>query len=167
MTSTNREILEDKAQNAALSDKLVLALVSRRPSRATAIQKIGLLVNSVLSGTVPAGFEPHFFGGFNETIDASVEELQEEGFLWQDDAGAYSLTPSGKSLLEDYLTDRESTKVKELTEQIAGRMANLSDREIIAIAYEMFPELTGKSLIKEKVAQTRRFKNAQLTTLPR
>jgi uncharacterized protein YwgA len=166
MPLTSNEVLEDKASNASESDKLVLYLLHKRPSRTTSVQKLGLLVHSALSGSVPAGFAPHFFGGFNEQIDTSLADLLDEGFVWANDSDEYALTPAGEKLVSDYLRDATSKKVKEITDKIVGRMTGLTDRDILSIAYELFPELTGKSLIKEKVARIRRVKNVELESHP-
>jgi hypothetical protein len=166
MSKESEAGLTDKASESTETDKLVLALLRRRPSKTTSVQKLGLIVHSVFTGKVPPGFAPHFFGGFNDDIDNSLDELLEEGYIWENDAGEYALTPAGKSLIDEYLVDPVSTKMKDISERIVGRMTHLSDRDILAVAYEMFPELTQNSLIKDKVAKTRRVKNVEMTTLP-
>ncbi len=166
MPLTRKGALEHKARDASVSDKIVLAVLRRRPSRATSVQKLGLLVRAAVEGKVPAGFNPHFFGGFDDDIDNSLEELGEEGFVFESPDGAFTLSPAGQELISKYLTDPVSEKAKEASEKIVGRMIHLTDREILSIAYEMFPELTGSSLIREQVKQVKRVKNAEVVTVP-
>jgi hypothetical protein len=166
MSKGRESVLADKATDSSETDKLVLALLRRRPSRTTAVQKLGLIVHTMFTGKVPPGFEPHFFGGFNDDIDNSLDELLEEGYIWENDDGEFALTPAGKSLIEGYLNDPASTKLKEVSDQIVGRMAHLSDRDILSVAYEMFPELTRNSLIKDKVVRTKRVKDVEITVVP-
>lgn len=166
MSLTKKESLEDKARDASVSDRIVLVVLRRRPSRSTSVQKLGLLVHAAVEGKVPAGFNPHFFGGFDDDIGNSLEELCEEGFVFENPDGAFALTPAGEDLITKYLTDPASEKVKEVGDKIVGRMVHLSDRNILAIAYEMFPELTGNSLIKNQVERVKRVKNAEVVTVP-
>lgn len=166
MTSSD-EILKGRAADASDSDRLVLSILHRRPSRATAIQKLGLLVDSVVRGKVPEGFAAHHFGGFNDDIDTSLTDLQEEGYVYEKDDGNFALTPAGETLLGKYLTDQKAGDVKKVADMIVPRMAHLSDREILAIAYEAFPALTEKSLIKASIEKVRRVKNVEIATIPR
>lgn len=166
MSKESEGVLADKASETSETDKLVLALIRQRPSRTTTVQKLGLIVHSVFKGAVPPGFEAHFFGGFNDDIDNSLDELLEEGYLWENDNGEYALTPAGKTLVDRFLTDPTATKLKDVSDRIVRRMARLSDREILAVAYEMFPDLTKNSLIRDRVARTKRVKNIEMTTVP-
>ena len=166
MPATRVELLKGKATEATEYDKLVLALLRRRPSRTTAVQKVGLLVHAVYTGEVPKGFNPHFFGGFNDDIDQSLEELQEGGFVYAGPDDALALTPSGEELVSDYLTDPDSTKVKDVADRIVPRMARLTDSEILAVMYELFPELTTNSLIKNRVQRVHRVRNIEIATIP-
>jgi hypothetical protein len=166
MPPTEAELLSGRAEDATESDKVVLALLSRRHSKITSVQKIGLLLHAVFVGKVPKEFSPHFFGGFSDELDHSLEDLQECGYVFSDESGAYSLTPAGRKLLADYLTDPDSVRMKTIAEKIVSRFATLSDQEILQIMYEMFPELTGNSLIKGRVAKPQRIRNIQIATIP-
>lgn len=165
MPVTRKDLLQSRADDASQSDKLVLALLSERPSRSTAVQKIGLLLETVRSGKVPAGFSPYFFGGFDEDIDDSLGQLKTEGYVCEND-GVYTLTSTGKELLETYLKDEVTAQIKSLTAKIVPRLARLTDQEILAVMYELFPELTTNSLIKDRVPKVRRIKNVEIATIP-
>ena len=167
MALSKEQTLEERARDASSSDKIVLAVLHQRPSRTTSIQKLGLLVRAAVEGRVPPGYNPHFFGGFDDDIDSSLEELREEGYIFEGADGTFALSPSGVELTSRYLSDATSQKIKETSEKIVGRMVHLSDRDILAIAYEMFPELTDRSLIRDRVHPIRRVKNAQVITIPR
>ncbi|HEV2428842.1 MAG TPA: hypothetical protein VGV64_03220 [Thermoplasmata archaeon] len=166
MVLTKKAALEDKAVDASEADKVVLAVLRRRPSRTTSIQKLGLLVHAAVAGKVPAGFAPHFFGGFSDSLDNSLNELCEEGYVFEGPSGEYALTPAGASLIDNFLSDPLSVKTKDASEKIVGRMVHLSDRDILAIAYETFPELTGNSIIKDRVHRSKKVKNVEVLTVP-
>ena len=116
---TMKRLLEDKVQDASVSDRIVLAILSWRPSRATSVQKLGLLVRAAVEGRAPEGIGPHFSGGFDDDIAESLEGLNEEGYVFSNPDGTFALSMSGRELISNYLTDPVSERAKEATRKIA------------------------------------------------
>jgi hypothetical protein len=64
--------------------------------------------------------------------------------------------------------DKESSKIKDTTDLIVKTMVGLNDRDVTALTYVLFPELTKDSLIKkqiEKRISNRNIKGINITEL--
>jgi hypothetical protein len=161
------DILRDRASGSSEYDKLVLSILEERPTGATSLQKIGLTVLSVLEGRVPTSFHAHHFGGFDDDLAESVDALRSEGYVELVNGKTYRLTPAGRRLVEEYLTDDESTRLKHISGDLLPRMRHLSDDEIVSVVYSLFPELAERSLIRNRIdTGPKRVKNVEVLEVP-
>lgn len=155
-------ICDGRAEYTSIAEKVVLSILDLKPSTATAVQKLGLLIESVFHGRVPEEFSPMFFGGFDDDLQESLETLQEESYVRYTDNGNYQLTSSGEKFLDESLIDDQSSRIRSISSTIVGGLRKLTDDEIIAIVYQLFPELTNNSLIKDRVKRNSRIKNVEI-----
>lgn len=156
MSNKYHEFIEEDAEEASFFDKLVLLVLKHEDgkSRATRIQKFGLIVNSVYEGKTPSSHGAFYFGGFSDNIEESINQLIENGII-KYEHNQYILTDYGKEVLK-YLERKgepDFQKLKRIADTILPALKNLSDRDLIKLTYLLFPELTSKSLIKKEVLE--------------
>jgi hypothetical protein len=159
--------MEDKARSATLPERLVLSILRRRPTTATGLQKLGIAVGAVFEGRVPESFKAFHYGGFDDDVSEALESLHEEGYVQIAGGSTFTLSREGQELVDRHLTDGDATRLKGIAETIAEAFEGSSDDQVIAVVYDMFPELTAESRIKERVARTPRPKNIRVLALPR
>lgn len=160
--SNKDRICDGRAEYTSIAEKAILSILSFKSCTATAVQKLGLLVESIFHGKVPEGFSPLFFGGFDDDLQEGLETLQEEGYIRHTNEGNYQLTSSGEKLLNEFLTDEPSSRIRSISSTIVGGLKKLTDDEIIAVVYQLFPELTNNSLIKNRLKKSSRIKNVEI-----
>ena len=160
--SEEDRVCDGRAEYTSVAEKVILSVLSLKSCTATAVQKLGLLVESIFHGKVPEGFSPLFYGGFDDDLQEGLETLQEEGYIRHTSKGNYQLTSSGEKLLNESLTDEQSSRIRSISSTIVGGLRKLTDDEIIAVVYQLFPELTSKSLIRNRVKKGSRFKNVEI-----
>jgi hypothetical protein len=161
------DLLRDRAANSSEYDKLVLSILDKRPSGATSLQKLGLTVLSVLEGRTPVSFHAHHFGGFDDDLAESVDALRSEGYVELVNGKTFRLTPAGRRLTEEYLSDDESTRLRTIAGDLVPRMRHLSDEEIVSVVYSLFPELAENSLIRHRIdTKPKRVKNIEVFEVP-
>jgi uncharacterized protein YwgA len=142
------------AEDLTIYDKLVLWLLDEaHESRTTRIQKLGLIVNSLREGRAPSSHGPHFYGGFSDEIDESLIHLRENGLVKESGAETYSLSTYGKEVVACLAKsmDPESKKIHEASGVITPALRGMSDRDVTALTYALFPELTTESVIKAQI----------------
>jgi uncharacterized protein YwgA len=162
------DVLRDRASSSSRWDKLVLAILDLRPTGATSLQKLGLTVLSVMEGKTPGSYHPHHFGGFDDDVSESVDSLRSEGYVELVGGKTYRLTPAGQQLVENYLSDEESSRLKTISSSVIPLMRRLSDDEVVSVVYSLFPELAERSLIKHRVdTGPKRVKNVEVLEVAR
>jgi uncharacterized protein YwgA len=145
--------MDAEMEDLTFFDKLVLWLLAHgEKSRATRLQKMGLIVNSIIEGKTPSSHGPHNFGGFSDEIEGAIIDLSEEGLV-KSEGGIYRLTAYGKEILEQLQSskDQESNKIKGASETITQGLRKLTDRDVTALTYVLFPELAKDSIIRKDV----------------
>ena len=161
----DKAALKDRARDLSRYEKIVLSILRYRDSKVTSLQKLGLLIAAIFRGNVPEGFSAYYFGGFSDDIADSIEILEDEGYLKTAPDKHLKLTEDGVALVNDFMNDAESKRIIDISAHIAGGMQRLSENEILAIIYLMFPELTSKSLIKNRIGKIRHAKNVEVYDL--
>ncbi|MBR7152275.1 MAG: hypothetical protein IKD00_00830 [Candidatus Methanomethylophilaceae archaeon] len=132
-------------------DKLVLILVGSRqqPMMKTRIQKMSLIYNQAY--TTNREHEAYYFGGYSDDIDESYTSLLETGVLMSKSSG-YVLSEFGENLISVL---KNKGNDKELVDRI-GRMeqslGSIEDKSLVAITYELFPDLAEKSTIARSIS---------------
>lgn len=148
MDNSNQEFIDDMSE----SDKIVLSIIANSPNiKSTRLQKIALIVKAALDGKVESTHGAHLFGGFSDDIDESVNSLRSEGFLVYHNGNGFSINEDGKMLFQLLLKKEGSleSKVKEVVDLVDS----LSDKQVTALTYKLFPQLTGNSLIKDEMSK--------------
>lgn len=163
--TTADEVLEDKGQSASLPERLVLSILRRRVVTATGLQKLGIAIGAIFEGKVPESFRAFHFGGFDDDVSEALESLEEEGYVVPDGT-RFTLSEDGRKLVDAHLNDAEAARLKEISQAIAEAFEGSTDDQVIAVVYDMFPELTVESKIKDRVARTQRPKNIKVIPLP-
>lgn len=117
--------------------------------KATRLQKMALITKALLEGKVPDTHGAHFFGGYSDDIDEGAESLRTEGFLQYGAGKGFSLTPDGKEVFKRI--SKGDKTLNDVAEKVAKMLKGLPDKEVTAITYKLFPELTKNSVIKEEM----------------
>jgi hypothetical protein len=159
------EELADKGQSATLPERLVLSILRRRPTTATGLQKIGIAVGAIFEGRVPESFKAFHYGGFDDDVAEALESLHEEGYVEGAEGSRFMLTREGRDLVDHYLSDPQAKRLVGIAETVTEAFEGSSDDQVIAVVYDMFPELTIESRIKQKVARTPRPKNIKVISV--
>jgi len=141
---------EDVVEELRLLDKedvLLLLSIGKRPSSNIRIEKTALLLSEILGIELDA--IPYKYGMFSETI---YEKLYDER-LWKfirrkNDKS--ELTKEGQQAY-DYFLEKLKTKNREDAFQLLETLHRLSDEDLLAITYHLFPESKLESEIKERV----------------
>ncbi|MHB1708758.1 MAG: hypothetical protein ACYCT2_04700 [Thermoplasmataceae archaeon] len=137
-------------ETASEAEKLVLSIVRHSGAiKATRLQKISLIAKALIDGKVTDSHGAYFFGGYSDDIDEETENMRVEGYIGYVPGKGFVLTEDGKvAFLAISNRDR---KIDEVVKTVTSALRNLSDKEVTAVTYGMFPQLTGKSLIKEEI----------------
>ena len=161
------DVLKARAENSSSTDKLVLAILDNRPTGATGMQKIGLTVKSILEGSAPSSYAAYHYGGFDDDVAESLDALRDEGFVELVNGKVYRLTPSGRELVEKYLGDGESQRLRAIAGDVVPKLRHLSDDEVVSVVYSLFPELAEVSVIKHrKDTSPKRIRTVEVMAFP-
>ncbi len=147
MSKSEGELLNDLTG----TDKLVLLLTKYHGHiKPTRLQKIALVIYSILEKKVPTDkYGAYFFGGFSDEIEESTEDLKEEGLVEYIPGKGFTLTSEGKKISELIEKTSKNKGNIEIVRKVVESLKDLSDKEIVALTYSLFPELTKKSVIKD------------------
>lgn len=131
-------------------DKLVLSIVGCRekPMLKTRIQKEALIFNQVYSSG--KSHAAYYFGGYSDDIDESYSSLVEIGLMKNDSSG-FVLTEFGKVILRN-IEQGEGKSFVDRVKNIEGSIHSIDDKALVAITYQVFPDLAKKSTISGSMA---------------
>lgn len=143
---------EDEIEDYGDIEKLILLIAKnhKKGLKPTRLQKLTLIITSVLTGStkkLQEAYGAYFFGGFSDDVEESANVLSEEGYLEYVKDEGYIITEEGKELAEK-IAKKYPDKDK-IIKEIATNLEDLSDKEILALTYSLFPELTKNSVIKD------------------
>ena len=160
------ELEIEMLNDLSATDKLVLLLTKyHRYIKPTRLQKIALIVYSILEKKVPKDkYGAYFFGGFSDEIEESADALKEEGLIEYIPKKGFILTSEGKELSELIEKTSKNKENIEIVRKIVESLKDLSDGEIVALTYTLFPELTTKSVIKD-TPEIKKMKNMYLVKI--
>lgn len=130
-------------------DKMLLLVVNfSERVRSVRLQKIALLIKASVNSKLNYIHNPYYLGGFSDEIEEETTALHEEGYLTHDASG-FKLSVDGKKEVQRIIRE-EPVEAKKI-EGIITTLHEFSDRELTALTYKLFPELTDKSVIKESM----------------
>jgi len=144
------------------AEEAVIALLSEGPIQeirnGTRLQKLAFLLAKSLPDRAvdeELAFIPWSFGPYSENLNDLVELLGKEGYI---DVGErptryYSLTAKGRDAAE--AIRKHSPAVFALSKEIIDTAGELSQRNLIALVYELYPDFSKESTIQEAVARNR------------
>ncbi|GAF73935.1 unnamed protein product [marine sediment metagenome] len=141
------DLLKADLEDLSLGTKIALYCIKkRRGIKKTRLHKVAFLIDRIfLCGKTELGedAEPYQFGMFMEDLAEELREMSEEGILYEKNRG-YDLTDYGDELVN--LFSNEFSGMSKLIDALQ----NIPDMEVVKMAYELFPEYTKKSKIKDK-----------------
>ena len=143
---------EDEIEDYGDVEKLILLIAKhhKKGLKPTRLQKLTLVITAVLTGSTKKlqdAYGAYFFGGFSDDVEESANVLSEEGYLEYIKDEGYVITQEGKELTEK-IAKKYPDKDK-IIRKITTNLEDLSDKEILALTYSLFPQLTKNSVIKD------------------
>ena len=128
-------------------DLAILLAIGPEKLSHTKIQKIALIVSNLLNLETDA--VAYNYGNFSETIMEKLQSSYYSDFIAKE-SGTYKLTEKGLNAYS-ILIERLKVKRREDVVKVLDKLRKLSDRQIIVLAYHLFPEYTTESRIKDDV----------------
>lgn len=125
---------------------------------ATRLQKYALLASKIVLDGESAydDWEPHHFGAYSRQVSSDMAALEERGLVGvrRRESGygphaTYSISASGREAAGKFKVGRRgpAERIKAIATHYFGRALD----ELLADAYALFPEYTGKSAIRGRV----------------
>jgi uncharacterized protein YwgA len=128
-------------------DKIVLITIANSGKiKSTRLQKLTLIIKAVYDGKIDL-HKPYLFGGFSDEVDESVNSLRSEGFLIYENG--FRINEDGEKLYKALLS--EEHELDQIAKYVIKMMEGLSDKQVTAITYKLFPALTKNSIIKDEM----------------
>jgi len=147
---------ERRLGKAALSDLEVLIMLilgaSDKPLSGTRVQKLVFLAAHELGLIKEVDFEPHHFGPYSDDVVAAEEELIKRGLITIIQKKR-ALTRTGLKLY-DILKERYEELAK-VVDRVINDTKSLSDRELVAYVYFLYPKYTTASKILDEVLRNK------------
>jgi hypothetical protein len=141
---------EEFAEIISEPEKLAILFIGySNEVKSTRLQKMVLVAKAILEGKVPTTHGAYLFGGYSDDIDEGTETLRSEGFLSYESGKGFYLSDDGNKIFE-YLKKKE-TKLNDIVYKVSEMFKGLSDKQVTAITYKLFPQLTENSVIKEEM----------------
>ena len=144
------ELSEDVIQELHLlskEDLLLLLSIGKKPSSKTRIEKTALLLSNILG--IELDIVPYKYGMFSETILETLNDERLMKFIKRKN-NKTELTKEGQQAY-DYLLEKLKAKNREDAIKLLEALHKLSDEDLLAITYHLFPESKLESEIKERV----------------
>ena len=117
--------------------------------KSTRLQKISLIVKAALEGKVPKTHGAYLFGGYSDDVEEGAESMRSEGYVNYESGKGYHLSQDGEEVFQ-FLCKKEP-KMNETVKQVTEMLKGLSDKQITAVTYKLFPDLTTNSIIKNEM----------------
>ena len=148
MSDNLEEFLEITSEPAKIA---ILIIGYSGDIKSTRLQKLALVAKGILDGKVLTSHGAYLFGGYSDDIDESTETMRSEGFLNYEVGKGFYLSDDGSKLFS--CLAREEPKLNDVAEKVSEMFKGLSDRQVTAITYKLFPQLTENSIIKEEMTR--------------
>ena len=94
-----------------------------------------------------SNFEPYKFGPYNEYADEVVDSLRDFGLIDEFN----DLTPQGEAIAEEIRGEEEIKPIVSALNELSNSTKNLDIDDIVYLTYNLYPDFTDKSIIKNKV----------------
>ena len=153
--------LEEFVEIISEPEKLAIMVIGySNEVKSTRLQKMVLVAKAILEGNVPTTHGAYLFGGYSNDVDEGTETLRSEGFLSYESGKGFYLSDDGKKMFQ-YLKAKEP-KINDTVQKVSELFKGLSDKQVTAITYKLFPQLAENSIIKEEMEKIG--KNIQIET---
>ncbi len=117
--------------------------------KSTRLQKLSLVAKGILDGKVPISHGAYLFEGYSDDIDESTETMRSEGFLNYEAGKGFYLSGDGKKLF--LCLSKKEPKLNDVAKKVSEMFKGLSDRQVTAVTYKLFSQLTENPIIKEEM----------------
>lgn len=117
--------------------------------KSTRLQKMSLVVKAMFEGKIPESHGAYLFGGYSDNIDEETETLRSEGYLQYESGKGFSLSADGREVFK--FISKKEPELNSVAIRVSEMFKGLSDNQVTAITYKLFPQLTGNSIIKEQM----------------
>lgn len=136
--------------------KLALAILgnSRTPVPKTRLQKQAFLLAKTLGLDEILDASAYYFGPFSENLVDALRGMKDTGVV---KAQEDQLTTFGQKVFAKL---RESESAWDKVALFAQATEDLPDRELVSMVYDLFPEYTDKSLIRDTATRNRGYEVA-------
>jgi uncharacterized protein YwgA len=96
-------------------------------------------------------FIPHDFGPWSEALKDTIDRMEVFGLISKQSnrKAQYSLTPTGRSLANEIL--KKNPSILRTASTVNNDFKQFSDDDIIGAVYELYPEYTTGSLIRDEI----------------
>ena len=149
MAYSHEDVVDD-AEYLTRSEVTLLAIVNCGPVRITRIQKLGLFIEKVLEGKLELSYGAYNFGAYSDSLGEAVSSMVGDGAI-KLVRELYQITPYGSDLLSEAKNNPDFKELVDKIPQIVSFFESLSDQQLLRLSYVLYPETTGKSLIKDDV----------------
>ena len=128
-------------------DYLIILAIGDKGNKSTKIQKTVLVLSKLLN--IQTDIEAYHFGGYSETVAERLNSRSKAHFFVKND-NEYKLTEQGKELYYKLLEELKAKNMEDVV-KVLDALHKMSDENLIALTYFLYPETTEKSTIKENV----------------
>jgi len=144
------EELQEYINSLSEPEKMVILITGHTSNiKSTRLQKLSLIVKALIDGKIPRGYNAYLFGGYSDDIAESAENMRDEGFMKYESGIGYILSDDGKEIFK--MISSEDKKMEDIVKKVSDMFNGISDEKVTAITYKLFPDLTKKSIIKDKM----------------
>jgi len=129
-------------------DYLIILAIGDKGNKSTKIHKIVLVLSKLLNIQT----DTEAYQGYSETVAERLNSRSELPFFVKID-NKYKLTEQGKELYYKSL-EQLRAKNREDVVKVLDTLHKMSNENLIALAYFLYPETTEKSTVKDKVIES-------------
>ena len=128
-------------------DYLIILAIGDKGNKSTKIQKTVLVLSNLLN--IQTDTEAHNFGGYSETVAERLKSRSRIHFFVKN-GNEYKLTEQGKELYYKLLEQLKAKNMEDVV-KVLDTLHKMSNENLIALTYFLYPETTEKSTIKGDV----------------
>jgi hypothetical protein len=129
-------------------DYLIILAIGDKGNKSTKIHKIVLVLSKLLNIQT----DTEAYQGYSETVAERLNSRSELPFFVKVNR-MYKLTEQGKELYYKSL-EQLRAKNREDVVKVLDTLHKMSNENLIALAYFLYPETTEKSTVKDKVIES-------------
>jgi len=125
-------------------DYLIILAIGDKGNKSMKIQKIVLVLSKLLN--IQTDTEAYYFGGYSEIVAERLNSRSKTQFFVKID-NKYKLTEQGKELYYKLL-EQLRAKNREDVVKVLDTLHKMSNENLIALTYFLYPETTEKSTVE-------------------